>query len=86
MSVHYVRGEDPTLREAALGLWLTVAAGGAVAEPIHADDKRICAWAVGTVERIYRLPDRLMVAIALAESGPPDLGIVTLPSAVAPWL
>jgi len=66
-------GRGGVLREASLGFWLAIAAAsGAMAGPIHEDDKQICAWAVGTVERIYRLPDRLMAAIALAESGRPD--------------
>lgn len=44
------------------------ALAGAISQ-IHEDDRAICAWAVGQIEKLYNLPGQLLGAISLAETG-----------------
>lgn len=39
------------------------------AEGTHPDDRAICAWAAAKVERVHRIPERLLGAISVAETG-----------------
>ena len=43
--------------------------GANAAGPPHQDDRAICAWAASQAERTYRIPERLLGAIAMAETG-----------------
>lgn len=57
-----------TARLAAVALASAATTAGAADAP-HQDDRDICGWAVAKVERAFRIPEKLMAAMTMAETG-----------------